>query len=938
VRFSAGDRALYATDASNYRQVPVGVVVPRDVDDLVAAVEVCRSHDAPLLPRGAGTSLAGQCCNVAVVLDCSKHLRRIEALDPERRTARVQPGVVLDTLRSAAEAHGLTFGPDPATHGWCTLGGMIGNNACGAHSIMSGKTDANVAELEILTYDGARLKVGATPDAELDRLSAEPGRRGEIYRSLRALRDRTGDEVRARYPDIPRRVSGYNLDALLPERGFDVARALVGTEGTCAVVLEATVRLVPSPPARVLLLLGYPDVYLAADAVPAILPSGCIALEGFDDVMVEAMRRKGLHQANLPLLCEGTGWLMVEFGDDTPAMATERAHALMDRLSGTGPEPAMSLFEDPNDQRRVWAIRESGLAATVGVPGEPFTWEGWEDAAVPPDRLGGYLRDLRALADRFGYRCPLYGHFGDGCVHNRMTFDFRTAEGVTQYRAFVEAAADIVLRYGGSFSGEHGDGQSRAELLPRMFGPQLVRAFEEFKAIWDPQGRMNPGKIVHPRPLDADLRTGPAYRRPQMVTRFRLPADDGDFARATERCVGVGRCRASSGGVMCPSFRATGEERHSTRGRAHLLFEAMRGDPLAAGLREEAVKEALDLCLACKGCKSDCPAGVDVAMYKAEFLQHYYRGRARPLSSYTVGLIAWWARAASWAPRLANALAGGPILSPAVKRLAGVAPERRVPSFARETFRGWFGRRAPGSSGLPPVVLWPDTFTDHFEPRVAVAAVEVLEAAGFRVTIPSRPLCCGRPLYDQGMLGLAERFLRSCLREMGPAVADGVPVIGLEPSCVAVFRDELPNLFPDDPVARGLSSNVLTLAEFLDRNAPDLPVRALGRPAIVQTHCHQHAVMGFDADRRVLARIGLVADVLDEGCCGMAGWFGFERGDKHAVSRRVGELGVLPAMRAASSDALVLADGFSCREQIAQGTGKRPLHLADAVRLAIQTS
>jgi FAD/FMN-containing dehydrogenase/Fe-S oxidoreductase len=935
VLFSPGDRALYSTDASNYRHVPIGVVVPRDIEDLVAAVQVCRAHDAPILPRGGGTSLAGQCCNVAVVLDCSKYLRRIVAVDPAARTARVQPGVVLDALRAAAEVHGLTFGPDPASHGWCTLGGMIGNNSCGVHSIMAGKTDANVVSLDVLTYDGVRMQVGATTDAALDRIVAGGDRRGDVHARLRALRDRYADRIRTRYPDVPRRVSGYNLDALLPENGFDVARALVGTEGTCVTVLEATVRLIESPPGRTLLVLGYPDVFAAADAVPAVLAAGCIGLEGFDQVMVDGMRATGLHASNLSLLPDGGGWLLAEFGGEDADEAAGRARALMTSIGRGAGAPSTRLFEDTQDQRRVWEIRESGLAATVSVPGQPNTWEGWEDAGVPVERLGGYLRELRALADRYGYRCPLYGHFGDGCVHNRMTYDLRTPGGVAAYRAFVEEAADLVVSYGGSLSGEHGDGQSRAELLPKMFGPELVVAFREFKSIWDPNGQMNPGRVVDPLPLDGDLRLGPDYRPARPTTVFAFPADGGSLAAAAERCVGVGKCRRTEGGVMCPSYMATRDERHSTRGRARLLVEVMRGDPLTQGWRDANVRDALDLCLSCKGCKSDCPVSVDVATYKAEYLHHHYRGRVRPRAAYATGMIHRWARAGSLAPGMANALTGAPGVSAVVKAAAGIAPGRRVPKLARQTFRRWFEARGPqGEVGKRSVVLWPDTFTDRFHPWVARAAVEVLEAAGHRVLLPTRGLCCGRPLYDHGMLTHARREGRRSVESLRPFADRGVPIVGLEPSCVAVFRDELPNLFPNDAATREVAAAMRTFAEFADDRPEVAPAGTLDRPALVQTHCHQHAVMGFDADLRVMARAGLEVERPNPGCCGMAGGFGFERGRKYEVSCAVAEQALLPALREAPADVLVLADGFSCREQIAQLGGRRALHLAEALRMA----
>ncbi len=921
VRFDSGHRALYATDASNYRQVPIGVVAPLDEEDLVAAVAACRRHGALVVQRGAGTSLAGQCCNVAVVIDLSRHLSGVLAIDPERRLARVRPGTVLDNLRSQALRHGLTFGPDPATHGWCTVGGMIGNNSCGVHSLTTGRTSDNVEALEILTYDGLRLKVGATAEPEIDRIVRAGGRRGEIYRRLRELRDRYGDLIRERFPRLSRRVSGFNLDDLLPERGFHVARTLAGTEGTCVTFLEATVRLSPAPKSRVLLVLGYEDIIRAAEHVPEVLAAAPIGLEGMDRFLVDNDFTRRSYRETLSRLPPGNAWLLVEFGGDSPEEAAGRAR----RLSG----PDSLLVESPAEQARIWQVREAAVATTSRDPRLGDGWPGWEDSAVRPERFAAYLRDLEALLARFGYAAAYYGHFGEGCLHARINFDFRTAEGVRRYRAFLEAAADLVVAHGGSLSGEHGDGQQRGELLPRMFGEELVQAFREFKAIWDPGNRMNPGKKVDPYPLDADLR--PPLRLADPPTGFQYPGDGG-FARAASRCVGVGKCRKESGGVMCPSFMATREEEHSTRGRARLLFEMLEGEVIRDGWRSEEVREALDLCLACKGCRAECPAGVDMATYKAEFLHHHYQGRPRPRSAYAMGLIPWWARLASRFPGMANGMTGSVTVSGLLKKLAGIHPDRRLPSFAASTFRDGF--RPP--AGSPTVLLWPDTFTNFFQPEIARAAVRVLEAAGHRVAIPRRALCCGRPLYDFGMLDLARRQLRQILESLRPEIAAGLPVVGLEPSCVAVFRDEMVNLFPENEAARRLSAQTFTLAEFLLRDGVSRLPRVTGR-AIVQGHCHHHAVMGMAADRELLAKLGTDFEVLDSGCCGMAGAFGFEA-NHYGVSLACAERVLLPAVRAAGPDALILADGFSCREQIAQGTGHRALHLAEVIGASLPSA
>jgi FAD/FMN-containing dehydrogenase/Fe-S oxidoreductase len=932
VRFDEGSRALYATDSSNYRQVPIGVVVPRTIDDIIATVAACREFGAPILPRGAGTSLAGQCCNVAVVFDCSKYLNGIVALDPVTHQARVQPGIVLDRLREKAEAHGLTFAPDPATHRWCTVGGMIGNNSCGVHSVMAGKTDDNIDALDVLTYDGLRMTVGPTSPEELDRIIAEGGRRGEIYAGLKQIRDRYGDLVRAKFPKIPRRVSGYNLDFLLPENGFNVARALVGSEGTCVTVLEATTRLVPSPPCRTLLVIGFTDIYTAADAVPLVTSFGPIGLEGVDEVLVGHSRKKALNLKGISLLPDGAGWLYVEFGGQTTAEAEDKATRLIDALRAHPDKPTAVLFRDPAETALVWTVRESALGATSFVPGQKKNWEGWEDAAVEPARLGGYLRDLRAMMTRYGYTGALYGHFGQGCVHTRIDFDLKTAEGIAAYRRFVEEAADLVVQYGGSLSGEHGDGQARGELLPRMYPPELMEAFRQFKLVWDPDNRMNPGKLITPYKLDEHLRIS-QYHPQQVETHFAFTRE-GTFTDAATRCVGVGKCRKTDGGAMCPSYMATGEEQHSTRGRARLLFEMMQGEVITDGFRNEAVHEALEGCLSCKSCKTECAVNVDMATYKAEFLSHYYEGRVRPLKSYLFGQINVWASLAEYVPWLANVFTQHRPFSTWIKSLLGVAQERQMPAFAPKSFRRTFEPKSTASATHPRVVLWADTFNNYFQPDVSHAAVEVLEAAGFSVDLPKRYLCCGRPLYDHGMLDIAKRRLVDIMDALEADIELGTPIVGLEPSCVAVFRDELVALFPNDPRARKLSQQVFLLSEFLEARQA-LPELRMKGQALIHPHCHHRAVLRLDDESAVVRRLGLDFQVVDGGCCGMAGAFGF---DEHHidVSLKVGERVLLPAVRAAAPDTFVMVNGFSCREQVQQTTGRRVWHLSQILREALR--
>ena len=929
VRFDRGSRALYATDYSIYRQVPIGVVVPKDAEDIVKTVDACRRHGAPILGRGAGTSPNGQCCNVAVVMDFSKYMREIVELDPEKKTARVEPGVICDQLRDAAEEHDLTFGPDPATHAFCTLGGMIGNNSCGNYSVMAGQTVDNIEELEILLYDGTRMRVGPSSEEELEQIIQEGGRKGEIYEKLRDLRDKYADLIRERYPQIPRRCSGYNLDQLLPEKGFNVARALVGTESTCVTVLEATTRLIDSPQFRRTLALGYKDRFDAGDHVKEIMEHGPIALEGFDHTLTDNMETKFALATDREALPEGSAWLLVEFGADSEEDALEQARSAKEALESDRKPVSVQLC-DPDEELSVWAVRTAGVDYS-NVPGTMETEGTWEDAAVPPEVLGDYLRDFEELLNKYGYFCVYYGHFGQGCVHTRITFDLKTAEGLKEFRSFLYEAAELVVSYGGSIAGEYGEGQ-RAEILPVMFGEELVEAFREFKEIWDPGHKMNPGKLVDPYPLDTNLRTGTDYNPPQVKTHFKFPEDRHSFVVATERCFGIGRCRKGSG-TMCPSYQVTREEMHTTRGRANLLFEMLQGEAITDGWRDEHVMESLDLCLACKGCKGECPVQTDIATYKAEFLSHYYEGRLRPVNAYALGLIHWWARLAAYMPGVANFFTQTPILSDAMKAGAKIAPERSIPAFAPQTFKQWFRERGPRNPENPPVLLWADTFNNHFYPETTKAAVEVLEDAGYRVEVPDRHLCCGRPLYDFGMLSLAKYQLRQILGTLQPYIREGVPIVGLEPSCIAVFKDELTNLFPNDEDARRLNGQAYLLSEFLEMANYQPPT--LERKAVVHGHCHHKALVGMANDEKVLQRLGLNYELLDSGCCGMAGSWGYEKGEHYDVSMKAGERVLLPAVREANKDTLILTDGFSCRSQVEEATDRRALHLAQVIQMAL---
>lgn len=944
VRFDAGSRGAYATDGSNYRQVPIAVVVPRHVEAGADAVAICAQFGAPVLSRGGGTSLGGQCTNTAVVIDWTKYCNHLVAVDVQQRTCVVEPGIVLDELNRQLAQHNLKFGPKPSTHTHCSLGGMIGNNSCGASAQAYGKTVDNTRRLEILTYDGTRCWVGPTTDHDFDGILAAGGRRADLYRGLRDIIDHHMADIRRGFPRIPRRVSGYNLDSLLPENGFNLAGALVGSEGTLVTVLHAELDLVPVEPAEAMLVLGYDDICSAADAVPELLQH-CkpTQLEAIDGRMAQLMREEGAYLDSLDQFPAGESWLLLQFSGPSQDDVDQQAHSLLHALGRDENDPAIAFSDNPQREREMLKAREAGLGVTARPPDGRETWEGWEDSAVAPERLGDYLRDLKKLFARYGYdQASLYGHFGQGCVHTRIPFDLKNAEGIASFRDFLFDAADLVSSYGGSLSGEHGDGQARGELLPRMFGQPLIQAFGQVKALFDPDDRMNPGKVVRPYRVDENLRLGADWHPATSDTHFGYPDDDHDFTRAVMRCVGIGNCRSHEGGVMCPSYRATGEEEHSTRGRSRLLFEMLGGhadSPVADGWRSTEVRDALDLCLACKGCKSDCPVGVDMATYKAEFLAHHYEGRLRPAAHYAMGWLPLWTRLSRAAPRLVNAALHAPGVADLGKTLAGIATERQAPVFAQESFLQWWqarGGEQPDPADPNTVVLWPDTFTAYFHPDIAKSAVRVLEDAGFQVAVPTDALCCGLTWISTGQLATAKQVLRRTIKALRPWIEAGTPVIGLEPSCTAVFRADAPELMPDDQDVQRLAQQFRTFSEQLVNHAPPgWQPPQLTRAATVQTHCHQHAVMKFDADRELMRRAGIDADVLDAGCCGLAGNFGFERGH-HSLSMKIAEQGVLPAVRDTAPSALVLADGFSCRTQIEQGnTGRRALHLAEALALAL---
>ncbi len=916
VEVGASRRAQYSSDASNYRVVPMAVVFPRSTEEVIAVQQVSAITDTALTVRGGGTSVAGNAVGPGIVLDLSRHLNRIVDVNPSEMTVVVEPGVVLDQLQRAVASSGLRFGPDPSTHSRCTVGGMIGNNACGSHSVAFGRTAENVISLDVVDGKGRRFL-------------AEKGL-GQVD-GLAELVKRHSHTIVAELGRFGRQVSGYSLEHLLKVNGEDLAKALVGTEGTCVVVLGAKLALVPVPVATALTVLGYPDMASAADAVTAILELHPQAIEGIDSRLVDVVRRHSL-ASKIEDLPDGEGWLFVETAGDS---VSEALAAGEDIAAISGALDTTVVPAGPRS-KALWRIREDGAGLAGRTVQGRQAWPGWEDAAVPPVRLGSYLREFQDLLREHHVDGLIYGHFGDGCVHVRLDFplDYRDYT----IRPFLVDAAKLVASFGGSLSGEHGDGRARSELLPIMYSNDAISAFEEFKAIFDPKGYLNPGIVVNSKPVDSNLRMSSIKILPRNPG-FILAEDDGDFGSAVHRCVGVGKCRAdnlASGGSMCPSFLATTDEKESTRARARVLQEMMNGSLVKGGWRSLEVREVLDLCLSCKACASECPAGVDMATYKAEVLYQAYRRRIRPVSHYSLGWLPRWAKVAAVAPSFANLTLANRTISRVICFLAGVDSRRTLPRFAPETFTEKHPSSAASSLvGLSSseIILFVDSFTNHFSPEVAEAAIGVLSAAGFTVKTAPSDLCCAITWISTGQLDIARKKLRHFVDVLAPAASQGTPIVVLEPSCAAVLRGDLKDLVAGEDAAR-VSGVVQTFAEIINRarkreESPWIPPDLSGTKVIVQPHCHQHSVLGFEEDRALLQATGAESQTL-VGCCGLAGNFGMERGH-YDISMKVAERTLLPALDIADQNTVVLADGFSCRTQVADLSSKRAIHLAQLI-------
>ena len=970
---SRADRAVYATDSSNYRIPPKLIACPKDQDDLRVLLQVARECIVPVTARGAGTSCAGNAIGPGVVIDYSRHLNRIIKIDPEKRYAIVEPGVVQAQLQQAAAPYGLRFGPDPSTSSRCTIGGMIGNNACGPHATAYGRTSDNVLELQLIDGLGREIIAGQTPQdlAETPQDTPAPEKQIQQIPGLKSLVAANLATIRTEFGRFGRQVSGYSLEHLLPENGSALAPFLSGTEGTLGVITQATVRLVPLPKAPVLVALGFADMIAAAAAVPQILPLKPLAVEGMDARLVEVVRQhKG--PGAVPDLPQGSGWLLCEVGgeglDEDATLQRARELAAASGASGD----AVMIYPPGADAAAIWRIRADGAGLGGRTPQGDQAWPGWEDAAVPPENLAAYLQDFQKLLDRFELDGLLYGHFGDGCVHVRLNMPLGSAAGLGKSRDFLFAAAQLVGKYGGSISGEHGDGRARSQLLPKMYSSQAVDLFAQVKALFDPENLMNPGVLTGPAGPDGveeNVRRAQARVLNAHPEGFAFSEDAGSLTDAFHRCTGVGKCRADNsgaGGFMCPSYQASGREQDATRARARILQEATNGG-LIHGLSDPEIWQVLDLCLACKACSADCPAGVDMAKWRSETLFRRYRGRPRPLSHYALGWLPRWLRLMAKVPgvaRLANMATKIRPLTQVALKLLHLDTTRTLPRFATRSLERQYPNRLfwPKKTEISPwgqdysnkpavvadkkiavkagkrtrqaalstsksVVIWADSFSRGLDQRGVKAAIKLLSEAGWQVFLAPPDTCCGLTWITTGQLKGARHHLEKLLERLAPPAANGFPIVGIEPSCTAVLRDDLLELLPSDPRALMVSEATFTLAEFINAYCPDLPLPDLsGVSVVAQPHCHHYSVMGWEADRTLIKKTG--ANLVElQGCCGMAGNFGMEAHHR-SLSLAVAERALLPALKD-NPEAIFLADGFSCRTQAETLAGRHGIHLAE---------
>ena len=940
VRFDPMTRALYSTDASIYQVEPIGVVLPRSEEDVIAVVETAASHGVPVLPRGGGTSLAGQAVGRAVVLDFSKYMRRVIEIDADQEWVRTEPGIILDELNQQLAPHGVQFAPDPSTSNRGNVGGALGNNSCGAHSILWGKTVDNVAELQVVLSDGSRTKLGPLTREQIDSRVRSERLEGDIYRRLAKIGEADREEILARYPKIQRRVSGYNLDELIGDDGFDSARFVVGSEGTLVTITQAKLKVVPLPRFKGLAVLHFRDVNESMEATVAALELEPAAVELVDEMIVR-QAQSNLAYSRMMDFVEGEpgALLLAEFHGDSEAEVESKLDGIEKRMAAGGLGYAVRRLTDPAQQARVWAVRKAGLGLMMNVTGDAKPLPFVEDTAVAPEHLPEYVRRFDEIVRDHGTTAGYYGHASVGCLHIRPLIDLKRGEDIGRMESISAAVSDLVLEFGGAMSGEHGDGLVRSGWNEKMFGPRIYEAFRSVKAAFDPQGIMNPGKIVDSPPMTNNLRYTPDYRPLQLRTGLGY-SSEGSFAGAVEMCNGQGACRKVTSGTMCPSYMVTRDEEHSTRGRANALRAALSGALPVDSLTSRRLYDVLDLCLECKGCKAECPSNVDMAKLKYEFLDRYHKANAYPLRNRIFGSIAALGRAGSFMAPLSNWLLESDGGRDLLDRYAGIDRRRQLPSFSSQTFEQWFRARGEASEqegARGTVVLLPDTFTNYNHPELGRAAVKVLERLGYSVVVP-KMVCCGRPMLSAGMIDKARANAAANVDAIHPYVQKGARVAGLEPSCILTFRDEYLDLLEDDDRVSSIADASMLIeeivAEAMGDGAELSPVREPGR-VLFHGHCHQKALVGTGTAMEVLRSIpGCDAEEIESGCCGMAGSFGMEK-EHYDVSMRIGEQGLFGPIRAAGDGVTVVSEGVSCRQQIADGTGASAKHLVELLADAI---
>ena len=910
-------RAAYSSDASLFRRVPAAVLEPSSREDVLAGIALARERGWAIVGRGGGSSVAGNAIGDGLVIDTSRHFNRILEIDPETKTAVVEPGVVCDRLREAAAEFGLTYGPDPSTHSRCTIGGMVANNACGSHSVAYGTSADNLVDVTLALADGR--EVTFTSDGCDDEL---------LDAQLRALYSPNRELIEKELGRFPRQVSGYGLHYL----GHDMAKAIAGSEGTLGVITRLTVRLVEKPKFTALAVLSFEDVFAAATAAPLLRQPGVATIEGMGGDLLDALRTKnGQEHAgeNLPGQPHAGGWLYCETEGDTLEEAVAAAQALTETVEHIG----AVVVSDYAEARALWRIREASAGTVTRLPDGGEAWPNWEDSAVPPENLAGYLRDLYALMDRYGYRGIPFGHFGEGCVHVRISFDFHTTEGITTFNSFMNDAAELVSSYGGSLSGEHGDGRARSSLLHTMYSPEMRDLFEQFKLIFDPQSIMNPGVLVWADAVTDGLRMEPAQRKNEITPLQLFPGDNGSFTDAVNRCVGVSACRSMEGS-MCPSFQITHDEVHSTRGRARVLSELFRGETVDG----DGAEEALDLCLSCKACASECPVNVDMATYKSEFLNDHYAGRIRPRAHYLMGwlpLLSHIAHKLPVVPRLVNWAMHAPGISTLLARAGGLDTGRPLISFAPQSLQKWASKRE-AHPGKERIVLWPDSFNSKLNTAPAQAAVEALEMLGYEVIVPQEFVCCGLTWHSTGQLSMTRRVLEHSAKVFAPYIEEGLTVVALEPSCTVMLQHDATTQ-STDPLVKQLSQATRSFAQVVAPKIAALVEKGQLTPqagsALTQVHCHEKSLGDPQQSSLILEALGYDEAQIETGCCGLAGNWGFEAG--HAeMSMQLGERELFPRVREHSGP--VIADGFSCRTQVSQGTGAQAVHVAEIVRDALK--